>query len=159
MHNSTTQPGQGNIELLPKVSQVSPSQGRCRMISVPKGTTDRRSRAKGSLSYSNCFIDPKPGEMWTLVFETAGGGTHRQPSWSTLKPNASRGSQSTQLSELMVLWVFNCRDLLARCNVCGYDASEKPVTRDRDRTKPSIPSHLTAIFMKHSDTVSSAPSA
>jgi hypothetical protein len=113
-----------NIELLPKVSQVSPSQGRCKTISVPKGTTDRRSRAQTTPIASST---PKPGEMWTFVFETAGGGTHRQPSRTTLKPNTSRGSQSTQLSELLALWVFNCRDLLARCNVCGYDAFEEPV--------------------------------
>ena len=65
-----------NIEPLPKVSQVSPSQGRCRTISIPKGTTGRRSRALTSPSHANCFIDPKPGEMWNFVFETAGGGTH-----------------------------------------------------------------------------------
>ncbi|CZS72964.1 unnamed protein product [Fusarium graminearum] len=102
--------------------------GCCKTISIPKGTTDRKSRAKTTPTAS---LTPKPGKMWTLVFETAGGGTHRQPSWTTLKPNTSRGSQSTQLSELMTLWVFNCRDLLARCNVCAYDAFEEPVTSVR----------------------------
>ncbi|CEI39254.1 unnamed protein product [Fusarium venenatum] len=109
------------------------SSGRCKTISILKGTTDRRSRAQTTPIAS---LTPKPGEMWTFVFETAGGGTHRQPSWTTLKLNTSRGSQSTQLSELMTLWVFNCRDLLARCNVCTYDAFEE--TRYRC---PSVPSH------------------
>jgi hypothetical protein len=31
-----------------------------------------------------------PEGMWTFVLETTGGGTHRQPSRLTLKPNASR---------------------------------------------------------------------
>ncbi|KAH6978595.1 hypothetical protein EDB82DRAFT_558160 [Fusarium venenatum] len=105
--------------------------GRCKTISILKGTTDRRSRAQTTPIAS---LTPKPGEMWTFVFETAGGGTHRQPSWTTLKLNTSRGSQSTQLSELMTLWVFNCRDLLARCNVCTYDAFEE--TRYRLHTVP-----------------------
>jgi hypothetical protein len=52
----------------------------------------------------------------------------------------------------MALWAFNCRDLLARCNVCGYAAVEEPVTIAVSALSRPPP---TATFMKHSDNVSS----
>ena len=63
-----------NIEPLPKVSQVSPSQGRCRTISIPKGTTGRRSRALTSPSHANCFIDLNPERCGTSSLRQQGAG-------------------------------------------------------------------------------------
>lgn len=51
----------------------------------------------------------------------------------------------------MALWAFNCRDLLAHCNVCGYAAVEEPVTIAVSALSRPPP---TATFMKHSDNVS-----
>jgi hypothetical protein len=115
-------------ELLPKVSQVSPSQGRGGTISIPKGTTGRRDKAQGSPRHaSSSLLDLNPKTCGPLCLRQQGAGpigSHR----TTLKLNTSREANRLSFPELMALWAFNCRDLLARCNVCGYAAVEEPVT-------------------------------